>query len=415
MTPDEQQTRTETGAVPAGAPAVAAPGGAEIGLSIPEDALILVTTRNLVLFPGTVLPMTLGRQRSVLAAQTAVRLSRPVGLVLQREAELDAPMPADLHPVGTEANLLRYVTSPGRQSSCDLPGRAALPHHRIPRRLSVFCRARDPGPRVGGAEHRDRRPDAASAQPGARSAAIAAADPGRAGQRGAGRRVGAGAGRSDRQLHGHHARRKAGNSRDLRYPASPGAGLGTAFLPARSAAPVAPDPRPHQGDDGRAAARVPAARTAEDDPEGAGRGRGRQGPGDRRIAPQGGRSGNARGGRGAREAGAGPARTHAGTGRRIFDGPHLCRMADRTALEGRGRGADRHRRGAPRARRGPLRAAEDQAPHPRISRDPQAEPERPQPDPVLCRAAGGGEDLARTEHRARHGEKVRPGQPRRHA
>ncbi len=112
MTPDEQQTRTETGAVPAGAPAVAAPGGAEIGLSIPEDALILVTTRNLVLFPGTVLPMTLGRQRSVLAAQTAVRLSRPVGLVLQREAELDAPMPADLHPVGTEANLLRYVTSP---------------------------------------------------------------------------------------------------------------------------------------------------------------------------------------------------------------------------------------------------------------------------------------------------------------
>ena len=113
MTPDEQQTRmAEAGAVPAGAPTVAAPGGAEIGLSIPEDALILVTTRNLVLFPGTVLPMTLGRQRSVLAAQTAIRLSRPVGLVLQREPELDAPMPADLHPVGTEANLLRYVTSP---------------------------------------------------------------------------------------------------------------------------------------------------------------------------------------------------------------------------------------------------------------------------------------------------------------
>ena len=57
----------------------------EIGLTIPEDALILITTRNLVLFPGTVLPMTLGRQRSVLAAQTAIRLSRPVGLVLQRD------------------------------------------------------------------------------------------------------------------------------------------------------------------------------------------------------------------------------------------------------------------------------------------------------------------------------------------
>src|SRR5918998_5045709 len=110
MTPEEQQIRTETGAPPTEAPAAIVPanvasGGAEIGLTIPEDALILITTRNLVLFPGTVLPMTLGRQRSVLAAQTAVRLSRPVGLVLQREAEMDAPMPTDLHEVGTEANL----------------------------------------------------------------------------------------------------------------------------------------------------------------------------------------------------------------------------------------------------------------------------------------------------------------------
>ena len=227
--------------------------------------------------------------------------------------------------------------------------------------------------------------------------------------------VGAGAGRSDRQLHGHHARRKAGDPRDLRHPASPRAGLGTAVVPARSAAPVAPDPRPHQGDDGRAAARVPAARAAEDDPEGTGRGRGRQEPGDRRAAPQGRRGEDARGGRGAREEGAGAARTHAGTGRRVFDGPHLSRMADRAALGGRGRGADRHRRGAPRARRGPLRAAEDQAPHPRISRDPQAEPERAQPDPVLCRPARRRQNLARAEHRARHGPQIRPRQPRRHA
>src|SRR5207249_7511198 len=74
--------------------------------------LILITTRNLVLFPGTVLPMTLGRQRSIAAAQTAIRLSRPVGLLLQREAAHDDPLPVDLHRVGTEANLLRYVTSP---------------------------------------------------------------------------------------------------------------------------------------------------------------------------------------------------------------------------------------------------------------------------------------------------------------
>ncbi len=59
--------------------------------------------------------------------------------------------------------------------------------------------------------------------------------------------------------------------------------------------------------------------------------------------------------------------------------------------------------------------AEDQAAHPRISRDPQAEPERPQPDPVLRRAARRRQNLARAEHRARDGPQIRPGQPRRHA
>ncbi len=97
---------------PSAAAAGPAPTGLETVPAVPADALILITTRNLVLFPGIVLPMTLGRQRSVVAAQTAIRLNRPVGLVLQREATADDPMPVDLHRVGTEANLLRYVTSP---------------------------------------------------------------------------------------------------------------------------------------------------------------------------------------------------------------------------------------------------------------------------------------------------------------
>src|SRR5205823_9501828 len=92
--------------------ASSAPEAANRLESLPADALILIPTRNLVLFPGTVLPITLGRQRSTAAAQAAVRLSRPIGLILQRDPALDDPMPADLHGIGTEANLLRYVTSP---------------------------------------------------------------------------------------------------------------------------------------------------------------------------------------------------------------------------------------------------------------------------------------------------------------
>src|SRR5437588_237732 len=112
MMPYEQDLRMADAATPPAQPATAAgPAPVEGVPAIPEDALILITTRNLVLFPGTVLPITLGRQRSIAAAQTAIRLNRPVGLVLQREAATEDPMPTDLHRVGTEANLLRYVTS----------------------------------------------------------------------------------------------------------------------------------------------------------------------------------------------------------------------------------------------------------------------------------------------------------------
>ena len=83
--------------------------------ALPEDALILIPTRSFVLFPGTVLPVTLGRQRSIAAAQAAIRLNRPIGLVLQRDPATEDPLPIDLHRMGTEANVLRYVTSPDGQ------------------------------------------------------------------------------------------------------------------------------------------------------------------------------------------------------------------------------------------------------------------------------------------------------------
>ncbi len=92
------------------------PGAIEAALAgiqaLPEDTLILIPTRNLVLFPGTVLPITLGRQRTIAAAQAAIKLNRPVGLLLQRDPTTDDPIPVDLHRMGTEATLLRYVTSP---------------------------------------------------------------------------------------------------------------------------------------------------------------------------------------------------------------------------------------------------------------------------------------------------------------
>jgi ATP-dependent Lon protease len=79
---------------------------------IPDDALIIVPVRNTVLFPGVVAPITVSRPKSIAAAQQALREQRPIGVVLQRNAEVDDPGPDDLHRIGTVANIVRYITAP---------------------------------------------------------------------------------------------------------------------------------------------------------------------------------------------------------------------------------------------------------------------------------------------------------------
>ena len=81
-------------------------------LPLLPDSLIIVPVRGMVLFPGVALPIALNRPRSILAAQRAVREQKPVGIVMQRNVEADDPIPADLHRMGTVANIVRYITAP---------------------------------------------------------------------------------------------------------------------------------------------------------------------------------------------------------------------------------------------------------------------------------------------------------------
>ena len=80
--------------------------------ALPDDALIIVPVRNVVLFPGMVFPLTVGRERSRAAVHEAARLQRPLGVLLQSKPEVEQPGAADLHSVGTMASVLRYITAP---------------------------------------------------------------------------------------------------------------------------------------------------------------------------------------------------------------------------------------------------------------------------------------------------------------
>jgi ATP-dependent Lon protease len=87
------------------------------------DELILVPVREIVLFPGMVVPLSADCAGAAAGLQEAARQGRHVVVVLQRDPAKEAPDLADLHTIGTEARLLRYVTSPdGRTHTAIVQG-----------------------------------------------------------------------------------------------------------------------------------------------------------------------------------------------------------------------------------------------------------------------------------------------------
>jgi ATP-dependent Lon protease len=94
-------------------PASAPTGRGEAELRpLPADAMIILPVRNVVLFPGIVVPLAVGRERSRAAAEAAARDERPLGILLQTRPDIDDPKPEEMHWVGTSAQVLRYITAP---------------------------------------------------------------------------------------------------------------------------------------------------------------------------------------------------------------------------------------------------------------------------------------------------------------
>jgi ATP-dependent Lon protease len=78
---------------------------------VTEDVLPVVPVRNLVVFPGGVSHISIGRQLSIAAAELALKHGRRLGVLLQRDPGVDVPAEEDLHQVGTIVSILHLVTA----------------------------------------------------------------------------------------------------------------------------------------------------------------------------------------------------------------------------------------------------------------------------------------------------------------
>ncbi len=90
--------------------------------SIPDELPIL-TLRNTVLFPGVVLPITVGRDASLQLVRDAFAGDKLVGVVAQRKSNIENPDSEELHHVGTVATVLRLLKMPDGSKSIVIQGK----------------------------------------------------------------------------------------------------------------------------------------------------------------------------------------------------------------------------------------------------------------------------------------------------
>ena len=86
------------------------------------DNMPLLVLRNIVLFPGIVVPVTIGRHKSLKLVDDAYNEGMIIGTVAQKDEYMDNPRPKDLYRVGTSARILKLFSMPDGTKTVLLQG-----------------------------------------------------------------------------------------------------------------------------------------------------------------------------------------------------------------------------------------------------------------------------------------------------
>ena len=86
------------------------------------DSLPVLALRNAVLFPGTVYPITIGREKSIRLIEDAEKYNTFIGAVPQNDLSVEDPRKEDLYPYGTVAKIVKTLEMPDGTITAILQG-----------------------------------------------------------------------------------------------------------------------------------------------------------------------------------------------------------------------------------------------------------------------------------------------------
>jgi len=93
------------------------------GIEIPNE-IALLPLRNTVLFPGVVLPITVGRDKSIKAVNDAYRGDKLIGVVAQKDSNVEDPGIKDLEKIGTIAKIVKQIKMPDGGTTIIIQGKS---------------------------------------------------------------------------------------------------------------------------------------------------------------------------------------------------------------------------------------------------------------------------------------------------
>ncbi len=93
------------------------------GVEIPAE-IALLPLRNTVLFPGVVLPITVGRDKSIKAVNDAYRGDKLIGVIAQKDINVEDPEVKDLEQIGTVARIVKMIKMPDGGTTIIIQGKS---------------------------------------------------------------------------------------------------------------------------------------------------------------------------------------------------------------------------------------------------------------------------------------------------